>query len=168
MGDPSSGDTFIYDQERGQWVRVRSGEVGGGRAQESGDGQPALFAERIIRVPYQKLKTGNSSYNIVIRPDDLIFVDEPLRGFVYIEGEIPRPGVYSLPRIGRLTLSMQLLLAADLDRAQIRDRRQIIQPIINAHQPCKDWTALRWKVLVRLIRKVQHCVTPFSGGACLQ
>ncbi len=105
LGDPSSGDTFIYDQERGEWVRVRTDEAGGGPAQDSGDGQPALFAERIIRVPYQKLKNGASFYNIVIRPDDLIYVQEPVQGFVYIEGEISRSGAYALPRFGRLTLS---------------------------------------------------------------
>ncbi len=104
LGDPNSGDTFIYDQERGQWVRVRSDEAGG-PAQDIGDGLPALFAERIIKVPYQKLKNGDSSYNIVVRPNDRIYVMEPLQGFVYIEGEIFRPGVYNLPRLGRLTLS---------------------------------------------------------------
>ncbi len=104
LGDPQSGDTFIYDQERGEWVRVRSDEAGG-PAQEGPEGQPPLFAERIINIPYQKLKNGDSSYNIVVRPDDRIYVKEPLQGFVYIEGEIFRPGVYGLPGIGRLTLS---------------------------------------------------------------
>ncbi|MEE9130083.1 MAG: polysaccharide biosynthesis/export family protein [Phycisphaerales bacterium] len=104
LGDPQSGDTFIYDQERGEWVRVRSDEAGG-PAQEGPAGQPPLFAARIIEIPYPKLKTGDSSYNIVVRPDDRIYVEEPLQGLVYIEGEIFRPGAYSLPRIGRLTLS---------------------------------------------------------------
>ena len=104
LGDPQSGDTFIYDQERGQWVRVRSEEAGG-PAQEGPADQLPLFAERIIEIPYQKLKNGDSSYNIVVRPDDLIYVKEPLQGFVYIEGEIFRPGVYGLPGVGRLTLS---------------------------------------------------------------
>ena len=104
LGDPSSGDTFIYDQERDEWVRIRSDEAGG-PAQDSGDGPPAMFAERIIRVPYQKLKTGHSAYNLVIRPHDLIYAEEPVQGFVYIEGEISRPGAYALPRTGRLTLS---------------------------------------------------------------
>lgn len=111
LGDPSSGDTFIYDQERGQWVRVRSNEAGG-PAQGSGDGgQPALFAERIIKIPYQNLKNGDSSYNIVVRPHDRIYVKEPLQGHVYIEGEVFRPGVYGLPQLGRLTLS-RLVAAA--------------------------------------------------------
>ena len=103
LGDPQSGDTFIYDQERGEWIRVRSDQAGR-PAQEAPAGQP-LFAERIIAIPYQKLKNGDSSYNIVVRPDDRVYVKEPLQGFVYIEGEIFRPGAYSLPRLGRLTLS---------------------------------------------------------------
>ncbi len=110
LGDPQSGDTFIYDQERGEWIRVRSDEAGE-PAQELPAGQAPLFVERIIEIPYQKLKNGDSSYNIVVRPHDLIYVKEPLQGFVYIEGEIFRPGVYGLPPIGRLTLS-RLVAAA--------------------------------------------------------
>ena len=110
LGDPQSGDTFIYDQERGEWIRVRSDEAGR-PAQERPAGQPPLFAQRIIEIPYQKLKTGDSLYNIVVRPDDRIYVKEPLQGFVYIEGEIMRPGVHRLPAIGRLTLS-RLVAAA--------------------------------------------------------
>ena len=110
LGDPQSGDTFIYDQERGEWVRVRSDEAGG-PAQEGPAGQLPLFAQRIIEIPYEKLKNGDSSYNIVIRPNDRIYVKEPLQGIVYIEGEIVRPGAHSLPGSGRLTLS-RLVAAA--------------------------------------------------------
>ena len=104
LGDPQSGDTFIYDQERGEWIRVQSDQAGG-PVQDGPAGQLPLFAVRIIEIPYQKLKHGDSSYNIVVRPDDRIYVKEPVQGFVYIEGEIFRPGAYSLPGIGRLTLS---------------------------------------------------------------
>lgn len=110
LGDPQSGDTFIYDQERGEWVRVRSDEAGA-PAEDSPAGSPPLFAQRIIEISYEKLKTGDSSHNIVIRPNDLIYVKEPLQGFVYIEGEVFRPGIYTLPPVGRLTLS-RLVAAA--------------------------------------------------------
>ncbi len=110
LGDPQSGDTFIYDQERGEWIRVRSDEAGE-PAQELPAGQAPLFVERIIEIPYQKLKNGDSSYNIVVRPNDRIYVKEPLQGLVYIEGEVFRPGIYSLPAVGRLTLS-RLVAAA--------------------------------------------------------
>ncbi len=110
LGDPQSGDTFIYDQERAEWVRVRSDEARG-PAQEGPAGQLPLFAQRIIQIPYEKLKNGDSFYNIVIRPNDRIYVREPLQGIVYIEGEIIRAGAHSLPRNGRLTLS-RLVAAA--------------------------------------------------------
>ena len=110
LGDPQSGDTFIYDQERGEWVRIRSEEAGA-PTPDGPAGPPPLFAERIIEIPYQKLKNGDSSYNIVVRPNDRIYVEEPLQGIVYIEGEIARPGAHNLPRDGRLTLS-RLVAAA--------------------------------------------------------
>ena len=113
LGDPQSGDTFIYDQERGEWVRVRSDEAGG-PAQDGPAGQLPLFAQRIIEIPYDKLKNGDSSYNIVIRPNDRIYVKEPVQGLVYIEGEIARAGVHRLPPDSRLTLSRLVTAAGGL------------------------------------------------------
>ena len=124
LGDPQSGGTFIYDQERGEWVRVRSDQAGG-PAQEGLAGQPPLFAQRIIEIPYQKLKNGDNSYNIVIRPDDRIYVREPLQGIVYIEGEIVRPGAHQLPRDGRLTLSRLVSAAGGPGPLAITERVDI-------------------------------------------
>ena len=45
-----------------------------------------LFVERIIEVPYQKLKQGDSSQNLIIRPNDRIYVKEAQVGVVYIDG----------------------------------------------------------------------------------
>jgi polysaccharide export outer membrane protein len=121
LGDPQSGDTFIYDQERGEWIRVRSDEAGG-PAPEGLAGQRPLFAQRIIEIPYQKLKNGDSSYNIVIRPNDRIYVKEPVVGLVYIEGEIVRAGVFQLPRDGQLTLSRLVAAAGGPGQLAIPER----------------------------------------------
>ncbi|MHC4414834.1 MAG: polysaccharide biosynthesis/export family protein [Planctomycetota bacterium] len=110
--EPSGGESFIYIEERGEWVPVRAeAETAPREAGAATQPQAELIVERIIEIPYQKLKQGDGSYNIVIRPDDRVYVREPAAGVVYIDGEIARPGVYSLPGIGRLTLS-RLIAAA--------------------------------------------------------
>jgi protein involved in polysaccharide export with SLBB domain len=110
---PAGEQTYIYVQERDEWVPVRADT----RAEPGPEAPPApepeeeLIVERIIEIPFQRLKQGDSSYNIVIRPMDRIYVQEPQSGVIYIDGEISRPGVYSLPVSGRLTLS-RLVAAA--------------------------------------------------------
>ncbi len=104
---PAQTDSYIYLQERGEWVPQRGRQEG---ASGKSTGQEELFLERTIEIPYQKLKQGDSTYNIVVRPDDLIYIQEPALGVVYIDGEIARPGVYTLPASG-LTLS-RLVAAA--------------------------------------------------------
>ncbi len=102
-------DSFIYVPETDEWIPVRSPQA----TAAASDAQPgqALFVERILGISYQKLKQGDSSSNIVIRPDDRIYVQEPQTGVVYVDGEIVRPGVYNFPISGKLTLS-RLVAAA--------------------------------------------------------
>ena len=66
---------------------------------------------RAIEIDFQRLKKGDSRYNVIIRPDDRIYVEEAVTGVVYVDGEILRPGVYNLPFSGKLTLS-RLVAAA--------------------------------------------------------
>ena len=110
---PRGGESYIYIEERGEWVPIRTEPEQ--RPPFPDEPEPAvpekLFVERIIEIPYHRLKQGDSSYNIVIRPLDKIYVREQLFGVVYIDGSILRPGVYSLPATGRLTLS-RLVAAA--------------------------------------------------------
>jgi len=109
-------DSFVYIEERNEWVRVHRQQEPGQEDDDDiteemlpgGDGQ--LVVERVIEIPYKKL-LSDSSYNIVVRPSDRIFVEPPLQGVVYVGGEVLRPGVYQLPPMGRLTLS-QLVTAA--------------------------------------------------------
>jgi len=103
------GDSFIYVQETEEWIPFTSPQAE--TAASAGEPEGALFIERILRIKYQKLKQGDSSYNIVIRPDDRIYVREPQSGVVYVDGEIVRPGVYNFPASGKLTLS-RLVAAA--------------------------------------------------------
>ena len=108
-GAGTAGDTFIYVPETDEWIAVRPPQD----QTVASAGQPgeALFVERILGISYQKLKQGDSSSNVVIRPDDRIYVEEPQTGVVYVDGEIVRPGVYNFPASGKLTLS-RLVAAA--------------------------------------------------------
>ncbi len=112
--DDGTGDTFIYIEERGEWVRV-SGEANApGAPAGAGPDARNIVRERIIEVLYDRLQRGDSSQNVVIRPDDRIYVDGPDQGLVYIDGEVNRVGVYQLPISGALTLSRAITAAGGL------------------------------------------------------
>jgi polysaccharide export outer membrane protein len=126
---PYAGDNaFIYMPERDEWVRVKQADVGSAvaasaaREQQDPSRAPDLILERVIKVPYDRLMHGDNSYNIIIRPDDQIYVDGPPVGIVYISGEVLRPGVYNLPSTDRLTLSRLIAAAGGLGSLAVPDR----------------------------------------------
>jgi polysaccharide export outer membrane protein len=116
---------FEYDPVRDEWVEVPS-SAGAGTASpgmpRGGSGASPMVLERVIEVDYQKLQRGDSSLNIVIRPNDRIYVEGPEQGVVYIDGEVTRPGVYQLPFNGRLTLSRLITSAGGLGAIAIPER----------------------------------------------
>jgi hypothetical protein len=121
---PAPEVTYIYVPERDEWVPVRSEAPPEPAAEDLEEtGPPAqLFVERIIEIPYARLKQGDSAYNIVIRPKDRIYIAEPRNGVIYIDGEIARPGVYSLPLNGKITLSRLVAAAGGLGGLAIPER----------------------------------------------
>jgi len=73
------------------------------------DKQPVSI-HRLIEVHYQKLIDGDPTYNIVIRPGDVIKVlTENQQGFVYLGGEVNRPGAYNIPGDRKLTLKQLIV-----------------------------------------------------------
>ncbi len=106
-------ETYIYIEQTDEWVPVHPDAQPGPDdprpSEEPSQDRP--FLERIIEVPFKRLKQGDGTYNIVVRPNDRIYVQESESGVVYIDGEILRPGVYNLPLNGKLTLS-RLVAAA--------------------------------------------------------
>ncbi len=121
---PQAGDVFIYDEQLGKWVRVPVEEplARVPQAETAAAEEEELIVERIIEVPYDKLREGDSTYNIIIRPGDRIYVPEAEVGVVYIDGEIARPGVYSMPVAGRLTLSRLIAAAGGAGPLAIPER----------------------------------------------
>lgn len=126
-----SGDTFIFDEDRQEWIRLLPEEAmaRGLRPNTSRESVAPVpverispYATRIIEVDYQALARGDSNQNIVVRPGDRLYVDTPEIGVVYIDGEISRPGVYQLPVAGRLTLSRLVAAAGGLNPIAIPER----------------------------------------------
>ena len=132
----ASGDAFVFDEDRQEWVRISAEEVAelersGGAIRPNTDRESVAeveekrvspYATRIIELDYQALARGDSNLNVVIRPGDRVFIDTPEIGVVYIDGEINRPGVYQLPIAGRLTLSRLVAAAGGLNPIAIPER----------------------------------------------
>jgi len=125
--------TFFYDQQRGEWVRIPGTEqpttvpsrAGGGGEREN------LVVERVIEVDYRRLVHGDSSLNIVVRPNDRVFVEPPRQGVVYVDGEVVRRGVYNLPTTGELTLSRLIAAAGGLNAIAIPERVDLTRRVGN-------------------------------------
>lgn len=120
-----------YVQIEGKWVRVQSVEAR--RVEDLVKTDPEalkfLISQRIIEVPYQRLIEGDMRYNIVIRPGDVIKVPERNAGFVYIMGEISRPGAYNVPGENDLTLKQLVASAGGLGPLAIPERVDLTRRI---------------------------------------
>ncbi|MBX3354293.1 MAG: polysaccharide biosynthesis/export family protein [Phycisphaeraceae bacterium] len=140
---PSDGTTFVFDQDRQEWVRVRAGTVpppgaapGGARTGAAAAAtrvkEPSRYSgppTRVIEIPYDQLINGVPGLDIVIRPGDMIYADAGDRGVVYIDGEVNRPGVYQLPEGGRLTVSRLIAAAGGLNQIAIPQRCDLIRKV---------------------------------------
>ncbi len=132
----------------------------------------ALAAEdqhRVIRIPADKLRSGDPNYDIVIRHQDWIRVDPGPTGLYYMDGHVSRPGPYSLSG-EEITLTQAIAAAGGFDplawptRCEIRrrldgDREEITQwdlaRILDGRDP--DLFIKRHDV----IRVGTHAVAPF-------
>lgn len=82
-----------WDVASGTWQK-RGGEEAWSA---QGGNEPPVFIDRVLRIPLQQLRRGDSSLDIVIRPGDSILVERVGDGNIYIDGEIARPGPYGIP-----------------------------------------------------------------------
>ena len=111
----------------GRWIRV-----------DANDREPdpdvtaqvdAMVTQRIIEIPYQELLHGDMRYNIIIRPGDVIRVPAPSAGFVYIMGEISRPGAYTVPGENELTLKQLIASGGNLGPLAIPERVDLVRRV---------------------------------------
>ncbi|MEM1211711.1 MAG: polysaccharide biosynthesis/export family protein [Planctomycetota bacterium] len=102
---------FVQTGEPTSTPRVGASDDSFANQLEELEGLDRLVTQRIIEVPYERLRRGDLRFDIVIRPGDIITVPERSAGFVYIMGATARPGAYSVPGENELTLK-QLIAAS--------------------------------------------------------
>jgi len=114
----TTDSAYIYVPESDTWIAVSSDsskKVTAKNKQQESKKNKSKMLERIIEIPWEPLKEGDSSYNIVIHPEDRIYVKGAPLGNLYIRGEIGRPGVFNYPQSGsKITLSEFITSAGDL------------------------------------------------------
>lgn len=86
------GSTWVF--VGGKWMRVR--QASPAEADATSLRADELVTQRIIRIPVADLLAGKQSINIVIRPGDVIRFPASATGFIYVSGEVARPGVYQM------------------------------------------------------------------------
>jgi protein involved in polysaccharide export with SLBB domain len=113
----------------GQWVRASEADVSLNEErllEASGE----MVTQRVIEVPVDPLVAGDARYNVVIRPGDIIRVPGPEQGYFYLAGPgIARPGVYSLPNVGKMTLSKAIMSSGGLSAIAIPSRVDLTRMI---------------------------------------
>jgi protein involved in polysaccharide export with SLBB domain len=124
---------YIYVPESDTWIAVNAEQSKKSRTKKpkSEDKKDkSKILERIIEIPWLQLKQGDSSYNIVIRPEDRIYVKGAPLGNLYIRGEIGRPGVFDYPNTGeKITLSEFITSAGDLGPIAVAEKISLTRRI---------------------------------------
>jgi polysaccharide export outer membrane protein len=90
-----AGDGSSWLFLNGKWVKVKSQDTGDTNAPSS-TRIDELITQRVIRIPLKPLLEGKQSINVVIRPGDVIRLPSQGSGFVYMGGEVARPGPYQV------------------------------------------------------------------------
>jgi hypothetical protein len=84
--------------------------------------------ERVIRISVEDFKSGDPRYNIVIKPNDFIWIPQPVIGEYYVGGHVLRGGVYSLSARD-ITLRSAIIAAGGLDQLAMPHRTEIVRKI---------------------------------------
>jgi polysaccharide export outer membrane protein len=123
-GLDADGSASHYVNVGDKWIKVGRGgaKVLTGTATGAEDELGKMITQRIIDIPYDRLLGGDMRYNIIIRPGDVIRVPGQQAGFVYIMGEINRPGAYTIPGQKELTLQRLIASAGNLSQLAIPER----------------------------------------------
>lgn len=119
----SDADTsWVYVD--GRWVRVKGAAAA---STQNGSDISQLVTQRVIRIKVAPLLAGDMTFNIVIRPGDVLRVPSPTVGLVYMGGEVGRPGPFNLPGAGRLTLMRAILAAGGLGPVAVPERVDLVR-----------------------------------------
>jgi hypothetical protein len=123
-----------------EWVRVTKapsaveGPVDPAAPAQADEGELPNVVQRVIEVPYDRLRKGDLRYNVVIRPGDVIHVPAPNSGNVYLSGAVLRPGTYNLPGLNRLTIKQLMAAAGGFGPTGIPERVDLTRRIGTDHE----------------------------------
>jgi protein involved in polysaccharide export with SLBB domain len=124
--EPDNGET-TWAYFNGKWVKIKKPGAAGAQPPMPGPlaaaNASALVTQRVIRVPLDRLKSGDARVNIVVRPGDIIRLPPPPAGVFYMTGQVARPGVFSLT--DKLTLTNAIVSAGGLGQTAVPERVDI-------------------------------------------
>lgn len=126
-GEMAEGDWAYLG---GHWVQIAKSAQSRALAvkQETQDEKQEfdqLVTQRVIEVPVEPLMDGLASYNLVIRPNDIIMIPSPRTGLVHFDGQIARGGTLAIPTNGRLTLKRGIAAAGGLGPLAVPEHVEI-------------------------------------------
>ena len=132
----SGGGGWIYAD--GKWVKARAGMDSETVSQQN------LVTQRVIKIPTGPLLAGAADVNIILRPGDVIRAPIPKTGNIYISGQVGRPGVYSIPNDGRLTITRAIAAASGLGNIAIPEKVDLTRMVGNDRQAtiCVNYRAI--------------------------
>lgn len=153
------GDGFIFDLNKQEWVKLKaSGGLSSqpqpqpvieSATQETRAPAPRVLSKplldlaaamalgtRIIEIDYLRLMAGDASQNVVIRNGDWVFVEPDIVGNIYIGGEISRPGVFTFPPTGLVSLSRMVDAAGGLGQLAIPERVDLVRRVGADREAC--------------------------------
>ncbi len=136
--EPDTADaTWVY--LNGHWVKIKRPAP----AQPSAGAEMQLpsnlavataapvITQRVIRVPRERLFSGDARVNVVIRPGDIIRVPPVPSGNFFVAGQVSRPGVFQMS--DRLTLTNALVAAGGLSQTAVPERADLTRMIGRDH-----------------------------------
>lgn len=127
---PGGDNTWMFIN--GKWVSVKRQATPANAASQPTATRTELMTQRVIRIPRAKLFSGLPKYNIIVRSNDVIRVPPQPQSFVYMAGEIARPGSYGLAN--RLTLMRAIDAAGGLTPIAVPERVDIVRMSGTEHQ----------------------------------
>lgn len=127
-GPTTPGGQWVFlpgPDGNGRWVQISQGST----ELVMDPGVAPILTQRIIRVSMKDLTAGERSANIVVRPGDIVRIPSPPRGVFYISGQINRPGIFTFPEEGRMTLLRAIASGGGYGGLAVPDRIDLIRMV---------------------------------------
>ena len=93
-----------------------------------------IVTQRVIMIPRDRLEAGDSTYNIIIRPGDVVRIPEATQGVFYVGGQVRRGGSFNIPPEGRMTIQRAIVSAGGLDSLAWPERAELVRALGEGRQ----------------------------------